>query len=160
MKQIEEVEDYESDIEDVIPDVETDAKGDGYEEDDDDSDADDHDIKSAQTIGKPVPEKIKEDPSYMSFKVLNAYKNAPLNSRLYDKVDYSNKHTVLVVSGETSGLSLPARKLTYDHFGAFVHLPMTDGTENFNCAIAGSVIMFEAAKQYRNNSVPTAEDDK
>jgi tRNA G18 (ribose-2'-O)-methylase SpoU len=155
MQEIEQTKDYE--LSDVESDVESDDVDD--EDDYDDYNVDEDGEISARKNSEKLTEDIEEEPSYRSFKVLSAYKNAPINNIVYDKVDYSNKHTVLVISGETSGLSLPAKKLAYDHFGECVHLPMTGGVESLNCAIAGSIVMYEVAKQHRKVSGSTSEDE-
>lgn len=101
-----------------------------------------------------------EDLSYKNFKVLNAYRKAPLPVEFYDRVDYTDKHAVLVVSGETSGVSLPSRKLAYDHYGACVTIPMEAEVESLNCAVAGSIIMYEISKQYRNVKAASQQQEE
>lgn len=51
----------------------------------------------------------------------------------------------LIVASETSGPSETARRLATD----FVTIPMAHGVESLNAAVAGSVILFEAARQRR-----------
>lgn len=102
---------------------------------------------------------VEEDESYGNFRVLSAYRKAPVGVEMYDNVDYTSKHAVLVISGETSGISLPARKLAYDHYGECVTIPMQGDVESLNCAIAGSVIMYEAARQFRTVNVDTVHAD-
>lgn len=102
---------------------------------------------------KELDKKDDEDSSYRNFDVLNVYRKAPLAVEFYDNVNYTDKHAVLLISGETSGLSLPARKLAYDHYGACVRIPMEAEVESLNCAVAGSIIMYEIAKQYRHLKV-------
>jgi TrmH family RNA methyltransferase len=49
----------------------------------------------------------------------------------------------LIVGGEAEGASEQARKLA----NAFVKIPMAGKTESLNAAVAGSVLMFEVARQ-------------
>lgn len=99
---------------------------------------------------KKLDTKDDEDGSYKNFDLLNAYRKAPLAVEFYDNVNYTDKHAVLLINGETSRVSLPARKLAYDHYGACVTIPMEAEVESLNCAVAGSIIMYEIFKQYRH----------
>ncbi|XP_021346303.1 rRNA methyltransferase 3, mitochondrial-like [Mizuhopecten yessoensis] len=86
--------------------------------------------------------------SFNDSQVLNEYQHAPLPVSYYSEMDYSrNDHTVLVIGGETRGISLEARKLAYDMYGQCVMIPMTNGVESLNTSVAASVLMFEIYKQ-------------
>ncbi|XP_053375249.1 rRNA methyltransferase 3, mitochondrial-like isoform X1 [Mercenaria mercenaria] len=153
VEQIEKFHDKESDIEDETSDIENSA------EFDEDNDAG-NEVISEQEINEMLTKEVEKDLSYKNFKVLSAYRKAPLGNDLYDMVDYTDKHAVLVISGETSGVSLPARKLAYDHYGGCVTIPMTGEVESLNCAVAGSIIMYEVAKQYRNSRIQTDKEEE
>lgn len=62
----------------------------------------------------------------------------------YDQVDW-RRPAILVVGGEAAGASLPERVWTTP-----VAIPMCGRTESLNAAIAGAVILFEAARQRRS----------
>ncbi len=61
----------------------------------------------------------------------------------YDEVDWT-KPAVLVVGGETSGASQQGRNLATP-----IAIPMLGRTESLNAGVAGSIILFEAARQRR-----------
>jgi TrmH family RNA methyltransferase len=64
--------------------------------------------------------------------------------RAYDTIDMT-KRTAIIVSNEAHGASTDARGLGAE----LVHIPMWNKVESLNAAIAGSVILFEAARQRR-----------
>ncbi len=66
---------------------------------------------------------------------------------LYDQVDWRRPST-LVVGGEAAGASPQARARALP-----IAIPMANGVESLNAAVAGSVILFEAARQ-RRSSLP------
>lgn len=85
-----------------------------------------------------------------SARSLSLFKQAPLNTNNYDEVDYVNKHTVIVIGGETQGISVHARKLAYSNYGQCVTIPMMADVESLNCSVAGSIVLYEASKQFRD----------
>jgi TrmH family RNA methyltransferase len=64
----------------------------------------------------------------------------------YDAVDWKLPGA-LIVSNEAHGLTTQARQAC--ERGASICIPMAAGTESLNAAIAGAVILFEAARQRR-----------
>ncbi len=62
----------------------------------------------------------------------------------YDRIDWTQS-TVLVVGSETSGISEEARRYAPNQ----VSIPLKRGLESLNAAVAGAVILFEAARQRR-----------
>ena len=85
-----------------------------------------------------------------SARSLSLFKQAPLNTSSYDEVNYVNKHTVIVIGGETQGISVHARKLAYSNYGQCVIIPMMADVESLNCSVAGSIVLYEASKQFRD----------
>lgn len=61
--------------------------------------------------------------------------------RAYTEVDW-RKPAVLIVGGEAEGARAPARAVATP-----IMIPMHGGTESLNAAVAGSVILMEAARQ-------------
>lgn len=59
-----------------------------------------------------------------------------------------SRDIVLVIGGETHGLSNAALKLAYDCDGCRVNIPMTKGSDSLNAAIATSIIAFEIRRQF------------
>jgi TrmH family RNA methyltransferase len=64
----------------------------------------------------------------------------------YDAVDWALP-SALIISNEAHGLSAEARRIS--RRGGSISIPMSGGTESLNAAIAGAVILFEAARQRR-----------
>jgi RNA methyltransferase, TrmH family len=69
--------------------------------------------------------------------------------RDYDDLDWTQA-SAIIVSNETHGLSAAARSVCARGGGA-VRIPMLGGSESLNAAVAGSLIMFEAARQRRQH---------
>jgi len=61
----------------------------------------------------------------------------------YDEVDW-RQSAALVIGGEADGASAEARRVATP-----ITIPMLGGVESLNAAVAGSVILFEAARQRR-----------
>ncbi len=72
---------------------------------------------------------------------------------VYDRVDWTQPGA-LVVGGEARGPSTPVRAM-----GLSVAIPMARDTESLNAAVAGSVILFEAARQRRRARPRTPATD-
>ncbi|KAF7994586.1 hypothetical protein HCN44_004058 [Aphidius gifuensis] len=66
----------------------------------------------------------------------------------YYASDYTNGETVVIIGGETSGLSLDALALVQDRGGIRVNIPMTNGVESLNTGMALGIITFEIKKQF------------
>jgi TrmH family RNA methyltransferase len=65
-------------------------------------------------------------------------------TRTYDSIDWTTP-VALIVGGETEGVSPALRQWSTD----VVAIPLQNGVESLNAAIAGSVMLFEAARQRR-----------
>ena len=65
----------------------------------------------------------------------------------YDAVDWTGP-AALVVGGEAEGVGPELREWASDEVG----IPLAHGVESLNAAVAGSVILFEAARQRRTES--------
>ena len=74
----------------------------------------------------------------------------------YDEINWS-AGSALIVSNEAHGISASAQALCETE-GKAIGIPMHGGTESLNAAVAGSVILFEAARQRR--SIGTGVDTK
>lgn len=69
----------------------------------------------------------------------------------YDAVDW-RRPAALIVGSEAHGPSAEARALA----GASIHIPMRGATESLNAGVAGSIILFEAARQRRQAALDSA----
>jgi TrmH family RNA methyltransferase len=65
----------------------------------------------------------------------------------YDAIDWTGP-AALVVGGEAEGVGPELREWASDEVG----IPLAHGVESLNAAVAGSVILFEAARQRRTES--------
>ncbi len=70
-------------------------------------------------------------------------------SRTYDGVDWTGP-AALIVGGEAEGVS----ETLSDWSSQAVRIPLAGGVESLNAAVAGAVILFEAARQRRLASRP------
>lgn len=79
-------------------------------------------------------------------KIVEEAKHIPLKP--YYSLNYkSNKAIVLVIGGETEGLSLEAYKLAKSRNGVRIYLPMSNLVESLNVSTALGVIAFEIKRQ-------------
>lgn len=66
----------------------------------------------------------------------------------YSDVRYAGKHAVVVIGGETEGISEDAyRLLSRNVLGQCVHIPLAEEVESLNTSSALAVILFEIKKQ-------------
>lgn len=72
----------------------------------------------------------------------------------YDELDLT-KRTALIVCNEAHGASAEAGRLATQR----VRIPMWNKVESLNAAIAGSVILFEAARQHRAQASDKTTED-
>lgn len=66
----------------------------------------------------------------------------------YYATDYTVGETVIVIGGETTGLSLEALALVRDKNGIRINIPMTNGVDSLNTGMALGIIAFEIKKQF------------
>ena len=85
--------------------------------------------------------------SSLDKETVNLYKDAPLPVKGYFDTNFTDGESVLVVGGETEGLSAEAHKMAFDRFGQKVFVPMLHNVESLNSAVASSVILFEIKRQ-------------
>lgn len=69
----------------------------------------------------------------------------------YDCIDYCNGHAVVVIGGETKGISWQALDFSRKRKrpGHRIHVPMMPGIDSLNSAVAGSIILFEISRQMK-----------
>jgi len=77
-----------------------------------------------------------------ALEVLQVLLAVPRDGRAYWDVDW-RQPTALIIGGEAEGASARAERLATDR----VTIPMREGTESLNAAVAASVLLFEAARQ-------------
>ncbi|GFS24988.1 RNA methyltransferase-like protein 1 [Elysia marginata] len=64
-----------------------------------------------------------------------------------NKKSFLAEEVALVIGSEAAGLSASAKKFAFDHYGAYVMIPMNETTNSLNSGIAGSVILYELRKK-------------
>ena len=139
------VEDFNRLRDDVGEESETDSDS----EEDSDLESSESDSETDSEDQNDTETDFDNKTDEMDDKLVN-YAQVPLNVSNYDEADYVGKHTVIIVGGEMGGgLSAQARKLAYECYGSCVTIPMLSGALFLNPSIAGSLVLFEASKQFR-----------
>ncbi|KAL1513174.1 hypothetical protein ABEB36_002619 [Hypothenemus hampei] len=82
--------------------------------------------------------------------VLGINENLPILS--YFSIDFTlPKHVVLVIGGETEGISEESYKLAQQFNGARLNIPLSNGVDSLNSGTALGVIAFEIKRQLLKN---------
>lgn len=105
-------------------------------------------------------QRLTVDESYRDMDELEDCREIGVPHYEYTAVRYTNKPSVLVVGGETQGLSLQAHKLAVDCDGARVHVPANNGVDSLNTAIAASIILYEMRRQMLLSSSTSDRNSK
>lgn len=67
----------------------------------------------------------------------------------YFAVDYTSQSSViLVIGGETEGLSINAFRLARDRYGIRLNVPLSNNVESLNSGTALGIIVFEMKRQF------------
>ncbi len=73
----------------------------------------------------------------------------PMSSGAIDSFSFTGgalpEETVVVVGGESDGLSAAAKKFAHAHLGERLFVPLRNGINSLNVASAASVILFHIA---------------
>lgn len=95
--------------------------------------------------GKPV----MKDMSYHELEILQEYTKLPLVSKRYDQFEpyAATQEWVVVIGGETEGISGAAIKFTHAHLGERIFVPLRCEIDSLNVVSATSVILFEIQRQ-------------
>ena len=92
------------------------------------------------------------DESYADREHVQLFSRLPLSTLAYTAARYApggdGGGAVLVIGGETHGLSAEARKLAFERNGDVVYVPMAAGVNSLNSSTAASVILFEMQRQF------------
>ena len=87
--------------------------------------------------------------SFCEPEILEQYARLLLENITLNNLNFStNSEIVLVFGGETHGLSLMARKLALDNYGASVYVPLKNKIDSLNVACAASVILYQFLQKY------------
>ena len=66
----------------------------------------------------------------------------------YFQVDWTLGPSVLIIGNEATGLGESAKNLAYQNGGQLVHVPMANTIDSLSAGMAGTVIIYEAYRQY------------
>ncbi|XP_033336618.2 rRNA methyltransferase 3, mitochondrial [Megalopta genalis] len=66
----------------------------------------------------------------------------------YYSMDYTKQEIVLVLSGETQGLSLDSYKLLNDRKAIRINIPLVNGVDSLNTGVALGIVTFEMKRQF------------
>ena len=68
----------------------------------------------------------------------------------YYEPDYTKNEVVLIVGGETEGLSAESLELLKTRKGVRVNIPLTNNMDSLNAGMALGIIAFEVKRQFFN----------
>lgn len=66
----------------------------------------------------------------------------------YHTLDYTKKETVIILSGETEGLSTDAYNFLNETKGIRINIPLLQGVDSLNVGVALGIILFEIRRQF------------
>ncbi len=94
-------------------------------------------------------EEEARDFSYYEEDIIAEYGSLPLISKEYQdfSTSFAGQELVVVIGGETEGISPQAKKFAHSYLGERVFIPLSSGMDSLNVASAASVILFEIRKK-------------
>jgi len=118
--------------------------------------------ESVSWIQGMVSEKPMSDMSYQDTEHVALFDKFPLPSKVAFEADLQTHNSVIVIGGESLGLSAEAHKLAYEKRGHKLYIPMGKEVDSLNASMAGLCTMYEVLKQtvskMRNKTEKTAEE--
>ena len=106
-------------------------------------------------FGEQDPEKLREllakcssmktdqeDLSYLEPEILAEFSQLPLPVISLENLPFSS-NSVVILGGETHGLSAMAKKCAHEHLGAKLNIPLSNQIESLNVACAASIILYQ-----------------
>ncbi|CAG2173719.1 unnamed protein product, partial [Oppiella nova] len=95
---------------------------------------------------------LRDDSYDESNEELAKYRNSAIAVTNYCETRFYtsgiDRPAVLVIGGETHGLSDQSYKLAYDYIGRRLRIPLSAGVDSLNSAVASAVIMYEMKRQF------------
>ncbi|KZC05692.1 PREDICTED: rRNA methyltransferase 3, mitochondrial [Dufourea novaeangliae] len=110
-------------------------------------DADPESLKSYCINEDSGTETIESEPT-SSFKKKMADLLLQLPIVPYYTLDYTKKETVLVLSGETEGLTFDSLNLLKERKGIRINIPLVNGVDSLNAGVAFGIVTFEIKRQF------------
>lgn len=71
----------------------------------------------------------------------------------YYTLDFTKQEIVLVIGGETEGVSLESCKLLHARNCVRVNVPLTNGVESLNVGVAAGIVTFEMKRQFVTKNI-------
>ena len=72
--------------------------------------------------------------------------------QLYHEVDWTPGPSVMIIGGETTGLSEDAHEFARARGGVYVRIPLVSNVECLSAGTAGAIILYEALRQLHSSS--------
>lgn len=76
------------------------------------------------------------------------FNSIDLPSECYTSVDFSKKNSVIVIGGETFGISKEAYEFAKKRNGIRIYIPMNNRIESLNTAVALGILSYEVKRQF------------
>lgn len=111
----------------------------------DDSEFDESNKDENNAINQVI-DKAKQRTAKMKSLVKKLTSQLPVEP--YHKLQFTQKEAVLVVGGETEGVSLESCKLLRARNCIRVHVPLTNDIDSLNVGVAVGIITFEMKRQF------------
>ena len=112
----------------------------------DESLVNENEFEEMEQNGKKVEEKNKSRTKSKKIENLDFINEIP--SVPYFSIDYTKGETVIIIGGETEGLSEESFRFVNDTQGIRVNVPLNNGVESLNSGMALGVIAFEIKRQF------------
>lgn len=71
----------------------------------------------------------------------------------YYKFDFTKREMVLIIGGETEGVSLESCKLLHARNCVRVNVPLTNGVDSLNVGVAVGIVTFEMKRQFVTRNI-------
>lgn len=129
--------------------VSTEAHNNNEKQDDYDSNSDQ--IENDKLVENAIDElldQVKTRKPTMKTKSLMRKLICQLPVEPYYKLDFAKKEMVLVIGGETEGVSLESCKLLHARNCIRVNVPLTNGVDSLNVGVAVGIVTFEMKRQF------------
>ncbi|XP_070157388.1 rRNA methyltransferase 3, mitochondrial [Polyergus mexicanus] len=122
----------------------------------DNYDANSNQIENDKPIEDAIDELVDETKSHKSTaktKLLVKKLISQLPVEPYYTLDFTNKEVVLVIGGETEGVSLESCKLLHARNCVRVNVPLTNGVDSLNVGVAVGIVTFEMKRQFVTKNI-------
>ncbi|KAK0093270.1 hypothetical protein PV326_013916 [Microctonus aethiopoides] len=115
------------------------------------------DIKGLEEDSTDGLEEIEEEKIHIR---KNTYHQRHLDSKIAKKItsnipvipyysaNYTENENIIIIGGETLGLSLEALDMVKEKYGVRLNIPMTNGVDSLNTSMALGIIAFEMRRQH------------